>query len=220
MTLDCAVDGSSTTPAKCGRLHPPIRKRRSADRSRRTAKEKTVKTENSTIVNPKRTVNPMKRLTTGVMLAVVACATVAAKGPDPRLARVRNAFVVAVDELGDDQAVASCFADHLHAQTPIKVVTSKDEADVVFRVSSHLPSTTTKVLVGMMGGSPSAHLYAELPDGTKLWDDGAKYRRSMEKQGNWGSSSGDTSKSIECGLADELANTLRDAMREARDANR
>jgi hypothetical protein len=84
-------------------------------------------------------------------------------------------------------------------------------------VSSHLPSTTTKVLVGVMGGSPSAHLFAELPDGTKLWDDGAKYRRSMGKQGSAGSSSGDTGKSIECGLADELANTLRDAMRQARD---
>jgi hypothetical protein len=52
----------------------------------------------------------------------------------------------------------------------------------------------------MMGGSPSAHLFAELPDGTKLWDDGAKYRRSMAKQGTLGSSSGDTGNSISAAL--------------------
>jgi hypothetical protein len=132
------------------------------------------------------------------------------------LATVRKAYIVAVDELGDDRAVAVCLADRINAQTPIEAVKTKDEADVILKVSAHLPSTTTKVLVGVMGGSPSAHLFAELPDGTKLWDDGAKYRRSMAKQGSFGSSSGDTSKSIECGLADELANTLRDAMRKAR----
>jgi len=161
----------------------------------------------------------MRRLMTAAMIAA-ACATVMAKDPDPRLATVRKGYVVPVDDLGDDRAVAVCFAEHLHAQTPIESVPSKDEADVVFRVSSHLPSTTTKVLVGVMGGSPSAHLFAELPDGTKLWDDGAKYRRSMAKQGSLGASSGDTSKTIECGLADELANTLRDAMRKARDSKK
>ena len=141
-----------------------------------------------------------------------------ASGPDKRLSVVRKAYVVPVDDLGDDVGVATCLADHLHTLTPIEAVKTKEEADVVFRVGAHLPSTTTKVLVGVMGGSPSAHLFAELPDGTKLWDDGAKYRRSMAKQGTVGASSGDTGKSIECGLADELLNTLRDAMRHARDA--
>lgn len=148
-------------------------------------------------------------------LVVLSGAVVLAK-VDGRLATVRKAFIVPVDELGDDVGVASCLADHLKTLTPIEAVKTKEEADVVFRVSAHLPSTTTKVLVGIMGGSPSAHLFVELPDGTKLWDDGAKYRRSMAKQGTFGSSSGDTGKGIECGLADELANTLRDAMREAR----
>lgn len=143
-------------------------------------------------------------------------AVMQAADPKPQLATVRKAFIVPVDELGDDVAVATCLADRIHGQTPIEAVKTKDDADVILRVSAHLPSTTTKVLVGALGGSPSAHLFAELPDGTKLWDDGAKYRRSMAKQGSFGSSSGDTSKSIECGLADELANTLRDAMRKAR----
>lgn len=157
----------------------------------------------------------MRRI--AAVCVVVSLASVVVVGKvDPRLAAVRKAFIVPVDELGDDQGVVTCFADHLKTLTPIEAVKSKDEADVVFKVSAHLPSTTTKVLVGMMGGSPSAHLYAELPDGTKLWDDGAKFRRSMAKQGGFGNSSGDTGKSIECGLADELANTLRDAMREAR----
>jgi hypothetical protein len=157
-----------------------------------------------------------KSLTILVLLSA-SVSIFAADKIDPRLAIVRKAFVVAVDDLGDDKGVATCLAAHLKDLTPIEAVTSKDDADVIFRVSSHLPSTTTKVLVGMMGGSPSAHLFAELPDGTKLWDDGAKYRRSMAKQGTFGSGSGDTGKGIECGLADELANTLRDAMRKARD---
>jgi hypothetical protein len=157
----------------------------------------------------------MKRMIIAIAMLSIPVSVVAKV--DGRLAAVRKAFVIAVDELGDDKAVASCFADHLKVLTPIEAVKTMEEADVVFKVSAHLPSTTTKVLVGVMGGSPSAHLFAELPDGTKLWDDGAKYRRSMSKQGAFGSSSADTSKSIECGLADELANTLRDAMREARD---
>jgi hypothetical protein len=158
----------------------------------------------------------MRRLLV-VVLASVALHAVIVAGVDKRLAAARKAYIVPVDELGDDQGVATCFADHLHSLTPIEAVRTKEDADIVFKISAHLPSTTTKVLVGVMGGSPSAHLFAELPDGTKLWDDGAKYRRSMAKQGTLGSSSGDTSKSIECGLADELANTLRDAMRKARD---
>jgi len=153
-----------------------------------------------------------------MIVVLVAAYPVAglAKDPDAKLATVRKAFVVPVDDLGDDVGVATCFAAHLHDLTPIEAVKTKEEAEIILKVSAHLPSTTTKVLVGALGGSPSAHLFAELPDGTKLWDDGAKYRRSMAKQGSFGASSGDTSKSIECGLADELANTLRDAMRKAR----
>lgn len=157
----------------------------------------------------------MKRLIAAALC--LGSVAVYASSIDGRLATVKKAFVIPVDELGDDKGVAVCFAEHLKALTPIEAVATKEEADVIFRVSSHLPSTTTKVLVGAMGGSPSAHLFAELPDGTKLWDDGAKYRRSMANQGTFGSSSADAAKSIECGLADELANTLRDAMRKARD---
>ena len=149
------------------------------------------------------------------LLFLCAAVIVSAK-VDGRLATVRKAFVVAVDDLGDDQAVAACFAEHLPKLTPMTVVTTKEEADVILKVSAHLPSATTKFVLGIAGGSPSAHLFAELPDGTKLWDDGAKYRRSMGAQGALGSSSGDTGKGVECGLGDELAGTLRDAMREAR----
>jgi hypothetical protein len=162
----------------------------------------------------------MKRtMTTAVWGAVLAAALVPAglhaTEIDSRLAKVRKAHVVALDELGEDVAIVSCFVEQLPKLTPITVV-SLEEADVVLRVQAHLPSTTTKVLVGVMGGSPSAHVYAELPDGTKLWDDGTKYRRSMMKQGQLGASGADTAKSIECGLADGLIEKMRNAMREAR----
>jgi hypothetical protein len=165
----------------------------------------------------------MKKIAGGLVCScclVLATIPAIAEKLDPRLATVRKAYIVAVDDLGDDVGVATCLAEHIKSLTPIESVKSKDEADVIFKVQAHLPSTTTKVLVGAMGGSPSAHLFAELPDGTKLWDDGAKYRRSMAKQGVAGSSSETTGKSIECGLADELANTLRDAMRKARDSRK
>ena len=99
--------------------------------------------------------------------------------------------------------------------TPIEPVKTREEADVIFRVKAHLPSATTRVLVGMMGGTPSADLSAELPDGTKLWADGAKLRRAIGKSGKLDNS--DAAKGVECGLADELLDTLRSAMREARD---
>src|SRR4029077_17812803 len=105
-----------------------------------------------------------------IALGFVLCPiALVAKDPDPKLATARKAFVVAADELGDDVGVATCFAAHLHDLTPVEVVKTKEEAEIVFKVSAHLPSTTTKVLVGALGGSPSAHLFAELPDGTKLW---------------------------------------------------
>ena len=65
-----------------------------------------------------------------------------------------------------------------------------------------------------MGGRPSADLFAELPDGTKLWNDGTKlgsgwsWDKGVSIQNN---------QTTECAMADELINTLRDAMRKARD---
>lgn len=156
----------------------------------------------------------MKRLTVAAVLFAVVPVFAS---ENPKLATIRSVKVVPVDELGEDVGVASCLAEHISQQTPIKVV-QDDSADAILKVSAHLPSTTTKVLVGIMGGTPSAHLFIELPDGTKLWDDGAKFRASMQKQGSFGSSSADTGKSLQCGLADNLINTLRNAMKKARDS--
>src|SRR5215216_177685 len=101
----------------------------------------------------------MKRLNgavvVGTLLATVCSTMLMAKDPDARLATVRKAFVVPVDDLADDRPVAACFADHLATHTPIVSVKEKEEADVIFRVKAHLPSATTRVLVGAMGGSPS-----------------------------------------------------------------
>jgi hypothetical protein len=56
-------------------------------------------------------------------------------------------------------------------------------------------------------------VFAELPDGTKLWNDGTKlgsgwsHDKGLSIQNN---------QTTECALADDLINTLRDAMRKAR----
>jgi hypothetical protein len=157
----------------------------------------------------------MKRLIAIVVTTMLASLHVDARAEiDPRLATVKKAFVIAIDDLADDRPVSACFVDHLKTATPIEAVSSTEEADVVFRVRANIPSATKRVLFGGMGGSPSAHLYAELPDGTKLWDDGAKLRRVLEPFGRLKGS--DEAKGVECGLADELLDRLRDAMREAR----
>ena len=148
----------------------------------------------------------MKSLLLLLLATVVSASTPA----DARLASARKAFVMPVDELGDDKAVVSCLTDRLGADTALTPVTTPDEADVVLRIAAHLPSTTAKYWLGD-AVTPSAHVFVELPDGTKLWDDGVKYRATHHHLHS------DVGKSIECGLADELANTLRDAMRKARD---
>lgn len=95
------------------------------------------------------------------------------------------------------------------------MATSKDDADVILKVSGNVPSAKTRAMVGVMGGTPSAHLLIELPDGTKLWDHGVKLPNTIGKYGKLESRDGD--EPVECGLADELLDTLRDAMRTARD---
>jgi len=135
--------------------------------------------------------------------------------PDRRLSNIKRAFVVPVDDLGDDRPVAVCLADHLSQMTPIVAVNAQEEAEAVFRVSAHLPSATKRAMMGSLGGAPSAHLFVELADGTKLWDDGAKLRRALGRMGKLETADG--TKGVECGLADELLDTLREAMRHARD---
>ena len=133
---------------------------------------------------------------------------------DPRLATMRNVYVMAADDLGDDRPVAACLAEHLTKQTPL-IVVDKEKAEAILRVSSHLPSATARYALGALGGSPSAHLYVELPDGTKLWDDGSKARRGNTGTQVLTKGQGETG-SIECQLADGLLDTLRNAMRKAR----
>jgi len=153
----------------------------------------------------------MKRLITAALIAGLS-ATVLAKDPDPRLATVRKAFVEPVDELGDDQRVATCLADQVKTTPPLSLAASKDEADVVLRVKAHLTSGASRVLLGSMGGTPSAEMEADLPDGTKLWTDGAKYRRGNGAIG--------LVNNAECGLANGLITSMLEAMRKARDSKK
>jgi hypothetical protein len=124
---------------------------------------------------------------------------------------VRQAYVVAVDPLSQDQALAACLIDRLPALTPIASVTKAD-ADVVLNVSAHIPNAGSHMVLGMMGGTPSANMVANLPDGTKLWSDGAEnlkftggYVGAM-RNGN----------GLACGLANGLLEGLREAMQKAR----
>jgi hypothetical protein len=79
-------------------------------------------------------------LVVAVLLGCATLAHAAAEKLDPRLATVRKAFVVPIDDLTEDRPVALCFAEHLTQLTPIESVPSADQADVVFRVKANLPS--------------------------------------------------------------------------------
>lgn len=152
----------------------------------------------------------MRHLAIAVFAAVLLSTTASAEKIDPRLASARKAFIEPEDELGDDVVVAACMADRLKDVTPMESVKSKGEADVVLTVKAHITSGASRVLLGSMGGTPSANVEASLPDGTKLWSDGAKYRKGNGAIGVAAASPG-------CGLANNLLNTLREAMRKARD---
>ena len=133
---------------------------------------------------------------------------------DPRLATIRKVMIQPVDDLGQDVGVAACLADRLPKLTPLTVVKTKEEAEAIFKVKAHIPGATTRVMVGIMGGTPSANLEVQLVDGTKLWADGDKLRRAINGAG---ATTGDVASPVMCGLAEELIDTLREAMKKARD---
>lgn len=152
-------------------------------------------------------------LLASVVVVTLGTVTHAAK-IDPRLATVRKAFVVAVDDLGDDRGVAVCLIERLSKKTPIEAVKTKEEADAIFRVKAHLPGQSARLALGSMGGRPSAELFAELPDGTKLWNDGAKLGSGW----SWDKGTSiQNNQTTECAMADELLDTLLSAMKKARD---
>lgn len=144
----------------------------------------------------------------GIFIIAVTVPLTAAR-TDPRLAKARTAWVEPVDELDDDRGVATCFADHLSEVTPLARASTKAEADVILKVKAHITSGASRVVLGMMGGTPSANVEAVLPNGTKIWSDGAKYRRGNGTIG--------IGADPRCGLANRLLNTLLDAMKKARD---
>jgi hypothetical protein len=152
-----------------------------------------------------------------LLVGVIMGTVLAAAKPDKRLYTLRKVHLVAMDDLNEDAAVVSCLAEMIPSQLPFLTVVPKEEAEIIYKLKANIPGATTRYMIGAMGGSPSTHIYAELPDGTKLWDDGAKFRRAMAKTGQIGATGGDTGKSIECGLATGLVERLRDAMQEARD---
>jgi hypothetical protein len=154
----------------------------------------------------------MKRIVALVMFCVGSASSLSAAKIDPRLATVTKAFIVPVNPKGDDGVIAACLVDKLPSITKVIVVATKEEADVILKVRGNIPGAARRYAVGMMGGTPSANLEAQLPDGTKLWSDGAKNRAGTS--GIVGATRAEDS--IACGLADRLSNALQDAMRNAR----
>lgn len=116
------------------------------------------------------------------------------------LIAMRKAWIE-VDELSDAKPMAACFIDHLQATTPFTLVDQKTAAEVVLRfftmndlerrgeTAPHVVNVTLTVLL----------LNDEVVwQGTLLY--GLNYRGPATA----------------CGLADQLAADLRDAMRKAR----
>lgn len=126
------------------------------------------------------------------------------KAPDPRLASVRKAFVVANDELEADRPVSICFAERLATMTPIEAVKTKADADVIFRIRAHV-TNGDEPPPNPVRPTTTAQITAELPDGTVLWTDLYYHGSDVRPPG------------IECDLADDLLNSLRKAMKQARD---
>lgn len=153
----------------------------------------------------------MNRLIAAVVVVALPSA-LAATTIDPRLATVRKAWVQPVDDLAFDRPVAICFGEHLAKLTPIEAVKTQVEADVVFRIKAHVASDedrNAEKLRQLTGGKnaidlhSTADIVAELPDGTKLWTE--QYLDPASGAG------------VECALADDLLNSLRDAMKKARE---
>ncbi len=147
-----------------------------------------------------------------VVLLGLSVVALQASKIDPRLATVRKAYIVVSDDLdSEDHLVAVCLGERLHTLTPITAVATKEDADAIFTVTAHIPGGAKRYLGNMGRGTPSAQLAVQLPDGTALWKDGAK-----NKTGSGLIGATRQKDSIACGLAGRLANTLLDAMREAR----
>lgn len=155
----------------------------------------------------------MRITTVVVLIAMCAVVASAAKKADQRLASAKTAYVVAATDADDDARVAACVSEHLPSSTPLTIAGEKTAADVIFRVKAHLTSGASRVLLGSMGGTPSAQMEALSQDGKTLWSDGAKYRRG---NGAIGVAATDPA----CGLADGLIKNLRDAVHQVVDAKK
>jgi hypothetical protein len=140
-----------------------------------------------------------------LILVPYAWSLEASSKADPRIATAKTAYVKPASDNQDDRQVATCLAEHLPKQTPLNVTPDKDQAELILSVKAHLTSSATRIMLGSMGGTPSATLTVALPDGTLLWSDGAKYRRG---NGAIGVAATDPT----CGLADGLIGSLRDAV--------
>lgn len=136
----------------------------------------------------------MIQLSSAVLCVLLFCSVASAAEPDPRLATMKTAVVLAADDLSDDQRVASCVEERIGNATPIQIV-SREAAELVLTVSK-----------ANVGKHPKAEIAATLPDGSVLWTGGSK-TRGFNLVG----------RNMTCVIANDLIDNLRKAMKKARE---
>lgn len=129
-----------------------------------------------------------------LLIVAVASSTVYAADPDPRLAALRKAVVLADDDLSDDQIVATCVVERIGKAIPIQIV-AREEAELILTVSK-----------ANVNKHPKAEIAATLPDGSILWTGGSK-TRGFNLVG----------RNMTCVIANDLIDNLRKAMQKARE---
>lgn len=137
----------------------------------------------------------MKQLLLVLLALVLATSPLYAADPDPRLANVRKAVVLAADDLSDDKIVASCVAERIGKATPIQIVATHEEAELILTVSE-----------ASVGKHPKGKMTAALPDGSVLWT-GRSKTRGFNLVG----------RNMTCVIANDLIDNLRKAMQKARE---
>ena len=122
-----------------------------------------------------------------------------------RLNQVRAIHLVDhAESLGSARKLGTCLMEKLQEQGPFTFPETRDGADALLTLESHVPSGVQR---GLFGRSPEVRAVLTTPDGTVLWEGENKYRKSTTI---WGGTT-----DIECGLANGLVDKLVRAIDDA-----
>ena len=79
------------------------------------------------------------------MVCLCAAMSVVASSLEGPWAGMRTAWIVPVDDIGADKLLAACVAQKLSATTPLEVVATQTEPDVILRVGATSKRSTLAV---------------------------------------------------------------------------